>query len=54
MAHVMTVKEVAIYLKLGRGTVVKYAKAGRLPAMQCGRTWRFSKEEIDKWLSGEK
>ena len=54
MAHVMTSKEVAVYLKLTLRCVVKYAKDGRLPAFKFGKEWRFSKEEIDKWLRGDK
>ena len=54
MAQIMTTKEVAKYLKLHEITVCKYAEKGEIPAVRIGRVWRFDKEVIDKWLSGQK
>jgi excisionase family DNA binding protein len=30
------------------------AQRGKVPALKAGKKWRFRKEDIDKWLSGEK
>ncbi len=47
----MTVEEVARYLKLNIFTVYKLAERGEIPAAKIGRVWRFKKEEIYRWLA---
>jgi excisionase family DNA binding protein len=51
--QVMTVEEVADYLKLNKQTVMRMAARGDLPAVKVGRHWRFRKEYIDARLQGE-
>ena len=46
----MTVKEVAGYLKLSEIMVYKLAQKGEIPAAKIGSSWRFSQDEIDRWL----
>jgi excisionase family DNA binding protein len=53
MPQIMTTKELAKYLKLHEITICKYAAEGKIPAIRIGRVWRFDKEAIDKWISGE-
>ena len=48
---VMTVDEVAAYLRIPRGTVYKLAQRGKIPGQKVGRHWRFRREAIDRWLS---
>ena len=52
--EILTVDEVAAYLKLSEATIYRMAKTGRIPAKRIGRSWRFSKELIDEWFRGEK
>ncbi len=47
----MTVKEVARYLGLHPGNIYKKVREGSIPAVRIGRSWRFPKAMIDKWLS---
>jgi len=47
----MTTKEVSEYLKLHEITICKYAADGTIPATRIGRTWRFDKDVIDRWIS---
>lgn len=47
---IMTVKEVARYLRMHQVTIYRMASEGRLPAYKVGNRWRFRKEEIDAWL----
>jgi excisionase family DNA binding protein len=47
---IMTVSEVAKYLRLHDQTVYKMVKEGRLPAYKVGNRWRFKKNSIDVWL----
>lgn len=46
---VMTVKQLADYLKVHTSTVYRQLKCGRLPAFKVGSDWRFNVESIDRW-----
>jgi len=46
----MTLEEVAEYLRLSIHTVYKMAQKGKIPALKAGKKWRFRKEDIDQWL----
>jgi len=48
---VMTVEEVAAYLRIPRSSLYKLAQEGRIPCQKVGRHWRFRREAIDQWLS---
>lgn len=48
---VMTVDEVAAYLRIPRASVYKLAQKGRIPGQKVGRHWRFRRETIDQWLA---
>ena len=55
VAPVLTVQDLAHYLKVHPSTVYRLTKAGKLPAFKVGSAWRFNVEEIDRWrLEGEK
>lgn len=47
---VLTVAELAEYLKLSEKTVRSLAGRGDLPGRKVGNQWRFRKQEIDEWL----
>jgi len=49
-SEIMTLEETAKYLKIGKSTLYKMAREGRIPAVKIAKQWRFRKEEIDKWL----
>ncbi len=48
--EVMTVSEVAVYLRVNPQTVYRKAKTGELPALRIGRAIRFRKVELDEWM----
>lgn len=48
--NVLTIKELAAYLKISRSTLYKLAQEGKVPARKVGRHWRFHRETIDRWL----
>lgn len=50
MSKIMTLEEVAKYLKVDESTVYTWANNGTIPAAKLGRLWRFDKEEIDRWI----
>ena len=48
--EILTVKELAKYLKMDEHTVYRLASKGVLPAAKIGGEWRFKKDLIDKWI----
>jgi len=48
--EVMTVQEVAQYLRLAEATIYRLAQAGEIPGVKVGRTWRFKRTLIDEWF----
>ena len=50
MAKLMTVGEVADYLRVTEKTIYRLLEKGRIPATKVGRQWRFDVRLIDKWL----
>ena len=46
----MTVKELADYLRVHPTTIYRLLRAGELPAMRIGADWRFNRESIDAWI----
>lgn len=48
---IMTLEEVAAYLKLTPQTIYTWAQEKRIPAAKLGKEWRFRKAIIDKWFA---
>ena len=48
--QVLTVKQVADYLKVNERTVYRMAVAKKIPAFKVGTSWRFKQTEIEKWI----
>jgi len=51
MVNVMTLEEVANYLRVHPSTIYRLVKKGKLPAFKVGSDWRFNLESIDHWRS---
>ena len=49
--EILTIEEVAAYLKAGRRTVYRLAANGQIPAFKLGGTWRFQRAELDRWIA---
>ena len=47
----LTVEEVAAFLRVKPTTVYVWAKNGKIPANKIGRLWRFRLDEIKEWLN---
>jgi excisionase family DNA binding protein len=47
---ILTVHEVAEYLRISEAKVYRLVKQHRIPVVRIGRTWRFRKDLLDKWL----
>lgn len=48
---VLTIDELAVYLKLSKSTLYKLAQEGKVPGQKVGKHWRFKKDVVDHWLS---
>ena len=49
-AEVLTIEELAEYLKIPKSTLYKLVREGSVPCQKVGKHWRFHKEAIDEWL----
>ncbi|SEN59685.1 methylation-associated defense system helix-turn-helix domain-containing protein MAD1 [Nitrosomonas marina] len=52
--EIMTLKEVAAYLKLAEKTAYRLAAEGKLPGFKVGGSWRFKRKDIDCWIEEQK
>jgi len=50
-SQIMTVEDVAAYLKLSKITIYKLVKKGQLPGFRVGNSWRFRKDKIMEVVS---
>lgn len=48
--EVLTLPEVAAYLKVTERTIYRLAGSKKIPAFKVGGVWRFSRAEIDNWI----
>jgi excisionase family DNA binding protein len=48
--EIMTLEEVAKYLKLQPQTVYKWAQEGQIPGAKLGKEWRFRRRILDEWV----
>jgi excisionase family DNA binding protein len=48
---ILTVREVAEYLRMSETKVYRLVKEHHLPAVRIGKTWRFRKDLLDDWVS---
>ncbi len=47
---ILTIKEIADYLKVTERTIYRLAAAKQMPAFKIGGSWRFSRKDIDGWI----
>ena len=50
--EILTVTEVARFLRVPKSTVYKLARVGELPASKIGKHWRFLRRDIHEWMHG--
>lgn len=51
MHEIMTIEEVAAYLRVSERTVYDWAQKGDLPGGKLGTTWRFKREDVENWVN---
>lgn len=47
---IMTVREVAGYLRMHEMTIYRMARQGDIPAYKVGNRWRFNRMRLEDWL----
>ena len=52
--QILTLKEVAEYLKLAEKTAYRLAAEGKLPGFKVGGSWRFKQEDVENWIEEQK
>jgi len=48
---ILTIEEVAQYLRVSERTVYEWAQKGEIPAGKIGTVWRFKKSDIVRWVN---
>jgi len=48
---VMTLHEVAKFLRCHESTVYRLTKRGQIPAFRLGSEWRFLRSRIEQWIT---
>ncbi|AYF34274.1 DNA-binding protein [Vreelandella alkaliphila] len=50
---ILTIKEVAEYLKVTERTIYRLAAAKKIPGFKVGGMWRFRQADIDDWIAAQ-
>ena len=48
---IMTLEEIAAYLRLKPQTIYLWAQEKKIPAAKLGKEWRFRRSVVDKWFN---
>jgi len=51
---VLTIEELAVYLKIPKSTLYKVVREGKIPSQKVGRHWRFHRQAVDEWLKSRR
>jgi len=49
----MTIEDLALYLKVTRRTIYEWLKYNKIPAVKLIGQWRFQKDKIDTWIENQ-
>jgi len=52
--EILTVEEVATYLKVTERSIYSLLSRREIPAFKVGGTWRFRRDEIEAWTRRKK
>jgi excisionase family DNA binding protein len=50
--EILTIEEAAAYLQIGKRSIYKLAKEGKIPGKKVLNKWRFEKKSLRAWVSG--
>jgi excisionase family DNA binding protein len=49
--EILTVKQVADYLKVNERTIYRLAAHSEIPAFKVGNSWRFKRSDLERWIA---
>ncbi len=52
--QILTLKELAAYLKLTEKTAYRLAAEKKLPGFKVGGSWRFKSSDLEAWIERQK
>ena len=52
-SELMTIDDLADYLKVTRRTIYDWLKNNKIPAIKLVGQWRFKRDKIDAWLDNK-
>jgi len=52
--EVLTVAEIADYLRVSETTIWRWCSTGKLPAFRVGRGWRVQRSDLEQHISAQK
>lgn len=50
-SEIMTIEDVALYLRIPVSSAYKLAQEGKIPGQKVGRHWRFHRDTLENWIS---
>jgi len=50
---ILTIKDVAHYLKVNERTIYRLAANGELPGFKVGNSWRFKQSELEQYITSQ-
>jgi excisionase family DNA binding protein len=51
--EVLTMKEICDLLQVHKSTIYNLARRGQIPGFRVGADWRFRKDVIERWMTGQ-
>jgi excisionase family DNA binding protein len=51
--ELMTLSEVAEYLRMSRTTVYRLVQSGKIPGVKIASQWRFRKQTLERWMDAQ-
>jgi len=52
-SNLMTIEDLADYLKVSRRTIYEWLKSNKIPAVKLIGQWRFKRDKIDAWIENQ-
>ncbi|MEI7769983.1 MAG: helix-turn-helix domain-containing protein [Chloroflexales bacterium] len=53
MRDVLTVDEIADYLRVSRATICRWCGTGKLPAFKIGKSWRVQRGDLEDYIRSQ-
>jgi len=50
----LTVDEIAEYLRVSRATICRWCGTGKLPAFKIGKSWRVQKKDLERFIDQQR